>query len=207
MRRCLAVVFILVCFLAGGITYGAPLGPNCPTCQGGVYDLTYAPVSIGAVSDVFTLMLTVDTTLYTGGGLFVGAVAPKPSNSLDSFSLLLAPGGVGVWVTIPGGLNANGCDGAGNGFLCSESTGLGAPVANSLNTWMWQITVPHGGLFTGPEEASIKVLFVDANGGKVGAILSDNITLSQVPESGTRVLYGCGLLALGLGVRRRRCQR
>ncbi len=198
MKRSLLVVFALACLLAGG-AYAVPLGPDCGTCQGGIYNLTYAPIAIGAVSDVFNLTLTVDTTFYTGSGLFINAVAPKISNVVTVFGLLSAPGGVAGWTSLDGGLDANGCSGAGSGFLCTESTGLGAPLTNSPNAWQWQVTVPHNTLFTGVNEASLKVLFVNSTGDNVG-IVSEGVTLGgEVPEAGTiyLVLGGAMLLMAG----------
>ena len=199
------MIFVLGCLLALGsvAVVGAPIGPVCGTCQGGVYNLTFNTVSMGEV-DIFNLFLIIDTTLYTGGGSYIHAVAPKVSNLLTAFTLLSAPGGTSGWVSYDGGLHADGCSGAGAGFLCTQSTGLGAPLTSPINRWGWRITLPHGSLFTGAGQASIKVMFVDGAGDKVGDLVSESTTLSQIPEPIPLLLLGSGLVGLGLFSRRRR---
>jgi hypothetical protein len=59
-------------------------------------------------------------------------------------------------------------------------------------TWRWQIATTS--LFTGIDEASVKALFVDAVGEKIGNILSNRITDTPggdppgVPEPSTNTL-------------------
>jgi hypothetical protein len=191
-------------FGMAGSMFGTLL-TGCATCQGGTYDLTYVPITIGPSTDVFGITFKADLTGYTGVGLYVDSVAVKPSNSILDFLALSAPGGASGWTAGDGGLNANGCSGAGSGFLCSESFGLGAPI-RAVYTWSYMITVSHGSLFTGPNEASIKALFTNATGTKVGAVLSEDISMSPpqtAPEPATFVLIGTALAGLGLIGQRR----
>jgi hypothetical protein len=106
-----------------------------------------------------------------------------------------------MWDTnIDNGLGATGCSNGGSGYLCTVSTGKGAPLSTDINSWSWQITVPHNTLFTDTDGASLKVLYTNADGTKVGALVSENITLSdpQAPEPATFGLIGVGLLGLTL---------
>jgi hypothetical protein len=59
--------------------------------------------------------------------------------------------------------------------------------------------VDNGTLFTGPGEASIKARYVDANGNKVGDLVSEKIT---VPEASATVLLGMALVGVGLLTRK-----
>lgn len=191
---------VAILCLTAALAAATPIGPNCGTCSGAIFDLTYQTVSIGATNDVFDVTMFVDTTTYTGGGLYIAAVAPKVSPSVVSASLLNAPGGTGVWNTQLGGLNSGGCDGAGSGFVCSGATGHGAPVSNIDNSWIWEVVIPHGTLMTGDLQSSIKAEFTDINGNKVGALLSEGITLSpksSVPEPSSLGLGAIGLILLG----------
>jgi hypothetical protein len=205
--RKVAFLFVFL-MLATMPALATPLGPVCSSCQGGVYDLTYSNLVSGLTEDTFTLSLNVNTATYTGGGLYINAVAAKPAPTLVSFLQLSAP--AGTWVTQSGALNANGCSGAGSGFLCTGSTsGPGAPVSNINNSWSWQVTIAHGTLLTGAGAASFKVLFVNSDGNKVGDLVSENITMSQqkindpgVPEPGTLLLSAAGVI--GILVRRKR---
>lgn len=197
MRKLSSIVF-LACLAAGG-AYGTLVGPNCSTCQGGIYDLTYAPVSIGAFYDMFSVQLSINTASYVGSGVVISEVAQKISNSVASFTLTSAPGGIGMWNSQFGGIGANGCSGSGSGFICSASSLGAAPLSNSPNTWRWDVTIPHNSL---AEIPSLSARFEDINGQMAGALVFEE--MPGVPEPLTMALTGGGLVLLWL-LRKRRC--
>jgi hypothetical protein len=174
----------------------APLGPDCDTCQGAVFSLAYggSPISTSATSETFEITLSVDTSGYDGGGTLLQSVAVKVSPSLIAAQIVGGPQ-VGSWTEELGGLDANGCSGNGGGFDCvGASTGDGVPVPAGIYVFVFQLEMATGSLLTGPDAASIKARFSDAAGEKVGALVSENITL--VPEPGSALLLAGGLLVL-----------
>jgi hypothetical protein len=196
-----------------GTARANPIGPNCGSCQGSIYTLTnlglVTDLNTGdGLADTYRIMLTIDTTGYTGTGVRIDEVAVKISSGLDGATLVSAPGGTSNWNLVTGGVNANGCSGSGSGFDCAMFTGStgGAVVPGTLLTWVFDLDI-NGALLTGPLAASIKARYVDAFGNKVGALMSENITLTQVPEPSALLLLSSAVPAIGFAVRRRRSRR
>ncbi len=195
--------------LAAGSASADPIGPDCGTCQGSIYWLEYggSPISTTSTTETFRITLTIDTSGYNGGGILLNAVAVKVSSNLLSMSLFDAPGGAGAWTTWMGGLNASGCSGSGSGFDCAYAGNTGVPVpTGSAYSWVFDLEMNTGTLFTTMNSSSIKARYVDGNNVKVGALVSENITLQvneQIPEPTSAALLGGGLLALGIARRRR----
>lgn len=206
------MLLVGLCISTGTVKAGT-LGPVCGSCAGGVYTLTYSNFQNLGTTDKVDASLKINTDTYTGGGLFIDAVSIKIASAIQSIILIAAPTSAPVgsaWNTFDGALNANGCSGAGSGAGCSESNGQGAAISTDAlnaavnNTFTWQITILAGAMFDGLNEASIKVLFTDANGNKAGPLVSENITLTQsgndpnsgVPEPMTFVLMGAGLVGI-----------
>jgi hypothetical protein len=205
-----SLLFVLALVGIASICNASVIGPNCGTCQGNTYDLSYSIVSSIGGTTTLDVFLTMDTTGYTGTGLYVNAVAPKVSTTVNSATLLSAPTSYpsgSTWTTIVGTLSANACSDTGATFVCSQSTGLGAPISDQILTWEWQINVNDGTLLTDPGAASLKELTVDANGVKSGDLLSEAITASPraTPEPATLTMLSSGLLLLGISsIKRRR---
>jgi hypothetical protein len=187
-----------------------PIGPVCDTCQGSIYELLYDPTPVGttATSTIYEITLRIDTTGYTGTGVRIDDVAFKVSANLNGQTLLDAPGGVGNWTALFGGINAAGCQGnSSSGFGCatSDSTSVATLPFAGIYEWVFNAFVPLSeSLKTDPFDASIKARYVDANGIKVGDLVSEGITLQVIPEPGTALLLLGGLAGLsGFGRSRR----
>lgn len=187
------------------------IGPDCGTCQGSIYTLTnlgLAPADLSGGDgsfDTYRIMLAIDTSGYNGGGAEIDEVAVKVSSSIDQVSLVSAPGVLTDWALQAGGIGGKGCDGSGSGFDCADWVGTSAAnhVGGTL-VWVFDVDVASA-LFTGTgtDAPSIKVRYTNEDGTqKVGALVSENITLSPteappspVPEPGTLILLAIGGVA------------
>ena len=213
MRKLAVSLLALAGLALAGAASADPIGPLCGTCQGSIYTLEYSgfPISVDIPNnrETFRIYLTIDTAGYNAGGLFIDTVAIKVAPQIFSATLFDAPTGAGNWTTWLGGLNANGCSGSGSGFDCAAAWFSGVSVPSGTPyAWAWDVEITDGTLFTGALASSIKVRYVDGNNVKVGALVSEGITLQTnpdlIPEPATAALLGGGLLALAFARRRRR---
>lgn len=202
LRSQLLLAAAAIALVAAGRSASAdPIGPDCDTCQGSIYELLYNPIPISSDADstVYGIVLRIDTTGYTGDGVRIGDVAFKVSPNLDGVSVFDAPGGAGDWTASLNILNANGCGGGGpSGFACAASTddsNATLPFAG-VYQWIFGVDVPTGTLLTDAFAASIKARYLDADGDKVGDLVSEPITLQVIPEPGTALLLVSGLAGL-----------
>jgi MYXO-CTERM domain-containing protein len=209
------------------LAFADPIGPNCGSCDGGIYTLTWSgtPQSTTATTETDRITLTINTAgvpaslTSQGGGagpFFLNAVAIKIASSVRAATLVAAPGGTGNWTLGTGGINAGGCDGSGSGFECADWTAVGAGAAlGGTLVFTFDETIALGSLITSNLGASIKAQYVNAAGSKVGALVSEGITLqtsssgisstgsAPEPSSSSLALLAVGLLAAGLGARRK----
>lgn len=197
----LPALFLVGAAVSKADTIGGP-GSDCATCAGAAYTLTYSgsPISSTSKTQTFEITLNVNDSFYTGGGSFLNAVAIKVDSPghLVGGSLISAPSGFSL---VSGGLDATGCSGASAGYLCAQSSGNGVSVLGGPYNFVYDVTVDSGTLFTALNAASIKALYVDNSGNKVGALMSENITLqtaSATPEPASLAITGLGLVGFAL---------
>lgn len=209
MHRITSIALPTLLFAGAAIVQADTIGgPGSTCCEGAAYTLTYSgsPISSTLTTQTFQITLDVNDAFYSGGGSFLDAVAIKvaaPAH-LHSASLVSAPSDFPSLSGI--GLDASGCAANGSGFVCTRANDGGAPVSGSPYDFVFDITVDNGALLTGTNAASIKALYVNSDGKKVGALLSQDITLqiASAPEPSSALMLGSGLFGALLLLRRTR---
>jgi hypothetical protein len=202
MRWTILVTALLAIGAYVSPVYADSIGPSCGSCFGGIWTLEYEAT---ATPDIFKIHYTVDTS---GMGAAFGPITEvgfKVSSSIDSVTLDSSPTGWGTVVAGNTGLNQNGCSGGGSGFACSTNQGTALAVGSLTYEWIFTVDIVlpllTGDLATCATDhdcASIK-----ANGTTTGAVLSEIITLQQVPEPTTLLLVGTMLAGIGVWSRKR----
>jgi len=216
VRKFAAVIFAVsvALVIAPVFAHGDSIGgPTCGTCNGATFTLTYNPDPIAstATTQTFDFEYTVNVAGFNaaanGTQLYLEAIALKPASSvLDPSTLLSAPGAIGNWTNplITGTLNSDACsDTSGDAFACTQATSLGSfngfTVGQSKTfTFDLAITVATGTIAA--FDSSIKAEFVNANGTKVGSLLSEHI---DAPEPSSALFLGLTLPGVALVARRR----
>lgn len=196
------------------VGFAAPAAAD--SFQGSFWGLSYSGSPLAdsdPLHETFRITLGVDLAGYTGGGSFLDQVSLKVSPSVFAASLVSAPVALADWTLQSGGINASGCSGNGGGFNCANSTlslngGKGVAVGNpSQHSWVFDITVNNGALITSVLGDSVKGRFVDSGGNKVGALVSEAMTLhttTPTPEPEIYAMLLAGFSVLGFAARRRK---
>jgi len=223
MTKLLAgVVFTGFILVVPSVAHATSILPNCNTCgaHNTAWDLTYALVNDAQNIYEFTVKATYGSPIDFA---FVNSIAFKfdsfpQATDYDTNPTLNSAPAEDSWSVVFGGIsNSSGsgdCSGTGNGFWCAQSLAKGAAPggAGSTDTWVFTLNLnnalPNLGATT---TGSFKAGFTDANGNKVGSLLSeDNVTFGppppSVPEPASLVLFGTGLAAIAAAVRHRRKQ-
>ena len=178
-------------FLVSGAASADPIGPNCPSCDGGIYTLFYSGLAepdADPLHETFRITFKLDTTGVAAaipGAVALDAASIKIATNATTVSLFGAPGGTSDWNLVAGGVNASGCSGSGNGFDCADWNGPAGTIGTSIGGILYFIfdETFATGAFTGTSSASIKARYVNAQGNKVGALLSEDIALQTVSSS------------------------
>jgi hypothetical protein len=159
--------------------------------------LTFQGVTFASSSPTpNSLTIEIDAAGRTGDwatAVSMDMIALKDVGTFSGASLL-GPGG--EWTYSANELNAKGCGGGVSGGVCFSHV----PVALADNM-TFNFTFAGGSLTS--DVPTLKVRFLDADGGKQGSLLSAAIG-TRIPEPDTYALLLAGLASLALAIRRKR---
>ena len=225
LKRLLLATSMGLALLVPATSQASTIPFDCDKCgnHNTAFNITYEVINPA----LNTYALTV-TALYQPAGadamdyVYINAISMKFEGLTfenGTPSVTLGPDG-GPWTVLAGGLDNGGCSGNGGGFFCANSSGVGAghSGAGDSDTWVFllDLTAPLGPTQT----VHFKGHFVDANGNKIGDLISDNFTATPpgdvdpnctsvtcsptaVPEPASLLLMGAGLSLVAARLRKR----
>ena len=186
---------LLLVGVGSASTYTSTLGPNGECVSESVSGST--------------VTLTVDTTNLTISANFLDAAAIGINGNGTATLTSVTRNGTNVsadWTNVPGGIS-NGVGGAGcdttGSFDCAQANDPDGAFSAVGGVFVFTFQLSPGSTV----DFEVKDIFVDSTDTKVGAIMSQPVggpgAGPPVPEPGTLVLFGTGLLSIGTFLRRR----
>ncbi len=217
MKRLLGGFLFLLILAFAGEARATTIVPNCGTCgsHNTAWDLTLALLS--DPQNIYQLTVTA-TYGSPRDFIWVNAIAFKVdafTNSYEGNPSVSVTGPIEAlgWTIAPGGINADGCSGSGNGYFCANSNLLGATplFGGNTDTWTFLLDVDNSLPNFASGTGSFKAHFTTLLGEKVGSLVSEGVTFgtpnnppATTPEPATLLLFGTGLAAAATVMRRRR---
>ena len=220
-RLILATSMGLAMLLVPATSQASTIPYDCTKCgdHNTAFDITYTVVNPA----LNTYQLTV-TAWYQPAGAgdmdytYINAIAMKLNGvTHDALPTVSGPDG-GPWTVLNLGLSASGCNGSAAGFFCANSTGSGAAHSGPGDSDTWVFLLDLNAALGPTQTVHFKGHFVDANGNKVGDLISDDFTANlfeepncgsgpctptAVPEPASLLLMGAGLTLLATRLRKR----
>lgn len=186
----------LMVFLWIALTKGVPAYavPTSVTGDGIVWTLTGNALPGVSTSGSFTLSVDVSgrTAPLVPGPYYLAGFSLKNFGADASISNLVAP--TGTWGWTNAGINATGCKTETTGdALCVENAGAVTNAPSTLSNFEFTFDIALSDVF--PDFTHLKVRWVDADGKKVGDLISKDIAWVPVPS--VLSLVGLGLLGIG----------
>jgi len=224
MKRVVLICALVSGLLAPAAARASSIDWNCATCgdHNTSFDVTYA--LLNPANNTYQLLITA-TYQPAGAGVpdftYISGIAFKLADlTYENGTPILNSGPAeDTWFLMVGGLSASGCDGSGVGFYCADPAGFGAThgAAGTHDTWVFTLDLPGTTHLPGSVALTLKAMFADANGDKIGSVLSNDGTAFSsecvgpcntdvVPEPASLVLLGTGL-AIGAAALRRTRRR
>jgi hypothetical protein len=160
----------------------ALLGATTMTAHAGV--LTLDGVTFASSWSGNVLTLEIDAAKRSGGwsgATGLAALAIKEVGTYSAVSVSSAPGGTTAWKLSTSELKASGCSGTSNGAAGSRMCFYGQQIALA-DDMVFKFTFD--GASVTPTDPHVKVEFVDAQGRKVGSLLSQTLPPTPVKTAG-----------------------
>nr|WP_156133734.1 PEP-CTERM sorting domain-containing protein [Massilia sp. JS1662] len=154
----------------------ALLGATTMTAQAGVLNLDGVTFTSSWSGNVLTL--EIDAAKHSGGwsgATGLAALAIKGVGTYSSVSVSGGPGGTDAWKLSTSELKASGCSGSSNGAAGSRMCFYGQQIALA-DDMVFKFTFAGANVAT--NEPHVKVEFVNAQGTKVGSLLSQVLPAS-----------------------------
>ena len=197
----------------------APAPASAVLIDHGVTYSLQTQATANPLTNLFALVITGENTASDteGGRTGINAFALSNPTGPDAISgTILAPPSGFTFKT--GGLNAAGCDSAGN-FYCFDNTAIPPTPSTLLSgpiTLVFSVTLAAGGSWSG-YNPDFKIDWVGTQnnydlvsqaigispGGCPGCVINP-VDVDPIPEPATLAILGMGLIGLG-AVRQRRC--